>query len=218
MEMPAYLELQKQRFYCKSCDSHFTAKSNIVDAHCFISNKTKLAVLDKAQEYRSQKSIAKSCLVSSMTVSRVINQAASDVGQSSFDALPEHLMMDEFKSVKNVIGKMSFIYADAVSHRIVDVVADRKLKSLKIILSLFFETQTKVKTVTIDMYEPYMSLIKQLFPNAKIIIDRFHIVQSLNRALNMSRVHVMNCYRTSNRPSIINIKVIGNYFLNLLKR
>ncbi len=31
-----YLELQKQRFYCKSCDSHFTAKSNIVDAHCFI--------------------------------------------------------------------------------------------------------------------------------------------------------------------------------------
>ena len=38
---------------------------------------------------------------------------------------------------------MSFIYADAVSHRIVDVVADRKLKSLKIILSLFFETKTK---------------------------------------------------------------------------
>ena len=36
---------------------------------------------------------------------RVINQAASDVGQSSFDALLEHLMMDEFKSVKNVIGK-----------------------------------------------------------------------------------------------------------------
>ena len=87
---------------------------------------------------------------------------------------------------------MSFIYADAVSHRIVDVVADRKLKSLKDHFSLFFKTQTKVKTVTIDMYEPYMSLNKQLFPNAKIIIDRFHIVQSLNRALNMSRVHVMN--------------------------
>ena len=37
---------------------------------------------------------------------------------------------------------MSFIYADAVSHRIVDV-ADRKLKSLKSFLSLFFETKTK---------------------------------------------------------------------------
>ena len=95
---------------------------------------------------------------------------------------------------------MSFIYADAVSHRIVDVVADRKLKSLKdLFYRYFLKLRQKVKTVTIDMYEPYMSLIKQLFPNAKIIIDRFHIVQSLNRVLNMSRVHVMNCYRTSNR-------------------
>ena len=61
----------------------------------------------------------------------MINQAASDVGQSSFDALPEHLMMDEFKSVKNVTGKMSFIYADLciAPHR--RCVADRKLKSLK---------------------------------------------------------------------------------------
>ena len=51
----------------------------------------------------SQKSIARSCLISSMTVSRVINQAAEKRrSQSSFDALPEHLMMDEFKSVKNV--------------------------------------------------------------------------------------------------------------------
>ena len=44
----------KQRFYCKTCDSHFTAKSDIVDDYCFISNKTKLAVLNKAQECRSQ--------------------------------------------------------------------------------------------------------------------------------------------------------------------
>ena len=63
------------------------------------------------------------------------------------------------------------------------------------------------------MYEPYMSLIKQLFPNAKIIIDRFHIVQSLNRALNMSRVHVMNCYRTFNRPLYNKYKSYWKLFL-----
>ena len=64
---------------------------------------------------------------------------------------------------------MQMLYKTAI----VDVV-DRELKSLKDqVLSLFFETKTKVKTVTIDMYEPYMSLIKQLFPNAKIIIRSF---------------------------------------------
>ena len=63
------------------------------------------------------------------------------------------------------------------------------------------------------MYESYMSLIKQIFPNAKIIIDRFHIVQSLNRALNISRVHVMNCYRTSNRSLYNKYKNYWKLFL-----
>ena len=103
MEMPAYLELQNKDFIV----NHVTVilLLNLILSTLIVLFLIKQKVLDKAQEYRSQKSIAKSCLVSSMTVSRVINQAASDVGQSSFDALPEHLMMDEFKSVKNVIGK-----------------------------------------------------------------------------------------------------------------
>ena len=45
------------------------------------------------------------------------------------------------------------------------------------------------------MYGTIYVANQQVFYNAKIIIDRFHIVQSLNQALNMSRVHVMNCYR-----------------------
>ena len=58
------------------------------------------------------------------------------------------------------------------------------------------------------MYEPYMSLIKQL----RLLLMRFHIVQSLNRALNMSRVHVMN-YRTSNRPLYNKYKSYWKLFL-----
>ena len=54
------------------------------------------------------------------------------------------------------------------------------------------KTRLKVKTISIDMYLPYIQLIKEMFPNAKIIIDPFHIVQALNRELNRTRVRVMN--------------------------
>ncbi|REH89662.1 ISL3 family transposase, partial [Staphylococcus felis] len=104
--------------------------------------------------------------------------------------------MDEFKSVKNVSGSMRFIYVNALTHRIIDIVEDRRLRSLKDYFYRFSLNDRRcVKTVTIDMYEPYMNLIKELFPNAKIIIDRFHIIQALNRALNMARVAVMNTFR-----------------------
>ena len=43
-----------------------------------------------------------------------------------------------------------------------------------------------------DMFSPYYDLAKQLFPNAKIVLDRFHIVQHLSRAMSRVRVQIMN--------------------------
>ena len=34
-----------------------------------------------------------------------------------------------------------------------------------------------VKSVVVDLNAQYIKFIKELFPNARIIIDRFHIVQ-----------------------------------------
>lgn len=200
-ERPTYLMLRKQRFYCKACERYFTAETPEVDKHCFISNNSRMAMIDKATQIRSELSIAKSCSVSSTTVSRMIDRAAHALYQSPYAALPEHLMMDEFKSVKHVSGHMSFIYADAETHRIVDVVEDRRLKSLKQYFYRFsLKDRQNVKTVSIDMHESYMTLIKELFPNAKIIIDRFHIIQLLNRSLNRVRVSTMNDMKNINRP------------------
>ncbi len=42
------------------------------------------------------------------------------------------------------------------------------------------------------MFPPYIPQIQYLFPHAEIIIDRFHIVQAINRC----RVQVMNGFRT----------------------
>lgn len=41
------------------------------------------------------------------------------------------------------------------------------------------------------MYFPYISLIKKIFPNALIIIDVFHIIQLISRALNKTRIMIM---------------------------
>ena len=42
------------------------------------------------------------------------------------------------------------------------------------------------------MFSPYYDLARQLFPCAKIILDRFHIVQHLSRAMNRLRIQIMN--------------------------
>ena len=54
------------------------------------------------------------------------------------------------------------------------------------------KVRNRVKVITMDMFSPYYQLAKQLFPNAKNVLDRFHIVQHLSRAMNRVRIQIMN--------------------------
>lgn len=45
------------------------------------------------------------------------------------------------------------------------------------------------------MYSPYISLIKKMFPNAEIIIDKFHLINLVSTALNKTRIYIMKNYK-----------------------
>ena len=49
------------------------------------------------------------------------------------------------------------------------------------------------------MFSPYYALANQLFPCAKIVLDRFHIIQHLSRATSRMRVQIMNQFERNSR-------------------
>lgn len=187
-----YLKLKKQRYFCKHCESTFTLKSNIVNKNCFISNNTKLSIALNAKDKISEKDIGKNHNVSHSTVSRIIDSFYLHY-KPNYDYLPKHLCFDEFKSVKSAAGAMSFIFCDSDTGNIVDIVEDRRLHVLKNYFLKFSKlARDSVETIVIDMYSPYISLIESIFPNTKIIIDKFHIIQLFSRSLNRTRIKIMN--------------------------
>lgn len=191
-EYAAILKLKKQRYVCKKCGKTFIAKTTIVNKNCFISNNTKLAVADNACKKISEKDIAQRYNISHNTVSRVIN-SFYEIHKVNHNYLPEALCFDEFKSTKNADGAMSFIFTDAYTHKVIDIVEDRRLYRLEKYFNRFTKKARKnVKFVVMDMYSPYISLVKKCFPKAQIIFDRFHIINSLSRALNKTRIKIMN--------------------------
>ncbi len=188
----AYLRLKKQRYFCKHCNSTFILETSVVNKNCFISNNTKLAIALNAKDKISEKDIAKMHNVSHSTVNRIIN-SFYDYYKPNYNYLPKHLCFDEFKSVKSAAGAMSFIFCDSITGQIIDIVEDRRLHNLKdYFLRYSKAARNAVRTIVIDIYSPYISLIKSVFPNAKIIFDKFHIIQLFSRALNKTRIQVMN--------------------------
>ena len=212
---PAYLLLKKQRFMCKACKCTFTAKTAVVKKNCFISQNVKSLIIIKAAEARSLKSIAKDCSVSAPTVQRQINEAAKHF-KPHHQALPENLSFDEFKYAK---GDMAFEYINALTGDILDILDRRTQFTIKnhFIANYSLADRKCVKTVTIDMNAGYEIVIKELFPNAEIIIDRFHLVQLLSRSMNKCRIQVMNQFNISNQEDAKKYRRLKRYWRLLLK-
>lgn len=194
---PTYFVLKKQRFLCRNCSRTFTAKSTEIEENCFISNLTKQSIAVEARDKISMKDLAKRHFVSPTTVNRVLKKLEPSLRIDRLH-LPKHLCFDEFKSVKKVQGKMSFIYLDAQTHEILDILPNRQLHALRSYFSQFpLSVRKQVQSVVIDMNAPYFIVIQELFPNAKTIIDRFHIVQLMSRSLNQTRIRIMKKFNHS---------------------
>lgn len=199
MFQPARLRLWKQRFLCKACNQSFMAKTSLVQEHCYISNPIKSQIAIELQTIQSMKAIGDRLAVSPHTVMRLLKKVGETLEPTRHE-LPEHLSFDEFKSVKEAAGAMSFIFSNARTHGVIDIIENRQKGELIAYFQRYpYSLRKQVETVTIDMYSPYIAVIEKCFPNAKLIIDRFHIVQRLNRALNRLRIEVMNTHRYS-RP------------------
>ena len=138
-------------------------------------------------EKQSMTDIAKRLAVSTSTVSRKLNEFQF---KTDWNWLPENMSWDEYGFKK---GKMSFIAQDFDSLKVITILDGRTQATIRNhFLRYSRQDRNRVKVITMDMFSPYYDIARKLFPNAKIVLDRFHIVQHLSRAMNRVRIQIMN--------------------------
>ncbi|WP_326933810.1 transposase, partial [Enterococcus avium] len=64
----------------------------------------------------------------------------------------------------------------------------------------------------------YDSVTKVVFPNARISIDRFHVIQQLNRAFNKPRINTMNHLKKSYPQAMKKYRNLKKYWRTILKQ
>jgi len=141
---------------------------------------------------RSEKDIAIDNNVSPNTVERIIDSYYELDKKVYKHTLPEVLSFDEFKSVKTADGAMSFQVCNGKNGKIIDIVEDRKLNNLMKYFSRYSrDSRMNVKVIVTLVYTPNISLIKTMFPNALIVIDKFHLIELISKTLNKTRIKLM---------------------------
>ena len=99
----------------------------------------------------------------------------------------KHLSIDE-KSFKKGHRYVS-VLSNPQEGYIIDIEEGRTKSATEKLLdnSLTLQQQEEVQTISMDMWEAYMSVSKMKLPNAEIVHDKFHLIKYLNDAIDKVR-------------------------------
>ena len=193
--MPTVLKLKKRRFQCKSCKRVSISETKLVKKNCQISQPVRQKITQFHTEKLTNTAIARRLHIS---VSVIQRQLESFTVKEDYSQLPEVLSIDEFSRNK---GQLAFIAQDFKTRNIVTVLDNNRQTTIK---NYFYRYPRKVreavKVITVDMSGSYIPILKQLFPKAKIVLDRFHIVQHLSRAMMATRITIMKQFEKTSLP------------------
>lgn len=163
-----YLLLRKRRYVCRSCNKRFYEKNSFLPRYYRVTNRLVAKIIVEFKDLRSAKEIGRNNNVSGQTALRYFRLV-----NYSCRKLPEVLSVDEFKG--DAEGeKYQTILTDAHNKKIIDILPDRK-KSDLIKYFRSFENRKDVKYVVMDMNPQFRDAAQICFPNAKIVIDRYHV-------------------------------------------
>ena len=175
------LHLRKRRHVCPNCGKRFDEYIDFLPRYRQFTNRVFLQILGQLKECRSIKGIAADNNMSPPTAAKIVNEIDFRVRK-----LPEVLAIDEFKG--NAEGeKFQCILADPKNRRVVDILPTRKHEMIRHHL-LRFSNRRDVKFVVMDMTGGYRKLMHELFPQAKIIVDKYHYVRQISYAIERIRV------------------------------
>ena len=192
---PTLLRLKKRRFQCKVCKRVTVAETSIVEKNHQISNLVRQKVAQLLTEKVSLTDIARRLRVSTSTVYRKLDQFTF---KEHFDKLPRVMSWDEFGFKK---GELAFVAQNYETNKLITILDNRCQTTIRnYFLKYPLKVRQQVQFITMDMSGAYIPLARKLFPNAKIVLDRFHIIQHLGRAFLKTRIAIMNQFDKKSLP------------------
>jgi len=172
-----YLFLRKRRYIC-SCGKRFFESYSFLSRYQQRTRRLTMKTVDLLRDTVSIKKVAEFTSLSTNTVIRILDTIGYDCPK-----LGDSISIDEFKGNAET-GKYQCILVNPKKRTIMDILPDRT----KSHLSEYFRKinradRYRVKYFVCDMWQPYVDISHTYFPNAKVIIDKYHFIRQVNWAI-----------------------------------
>lgn len=191
---PVAIVVKRLRYYCSHCSRTFAYRYDWMHPRLSITCSLYDQILAELHGTSSIRQIARNCLVTEDIVRDVLDAIEIPFG----GVLPETLCIDEFKGEsgdwipkyqRHSRIKYHCILVNWERHSVIDILRSRQEKDLRRYFMRYPESERlNVKCLCCDMHAGFANLTGDVFPNAVVCIDPFHVVKRLNQAIDETRI------------------------------
>jgi len=182
-----YLLLQCRQFHCIPCKRYFSERFDFVDANQTLTKRLELYLYEMCKDISVNQVSLKEDLCWETVQAIYKKYSAKELGKSSDLSKVRYLGIDEI-SIKKGKKDYACVIVDIERAIVLDFLKSRH----KSFLIKYFNQKGKafceqIEVLSSDMWDGFVSLTQEVFPNAVNVIDRFHFFCHLNKVLDNQR-------------------------------
>lgn len=186
-EREVWLHIKVRQYFCPTCNRYFFDNPKWIEPGKSYTKRQKKWIFELCEKQAFTR-VGALVNLSHKTVERLFyDEAEKQIDLKKRYRQVRKLGIDEISQEK---GKKNYacVLVDLERGIQLDVLANRKKDTLIAhFQSLGEEFCQQIEVVCSDIWKTYINVARELFPNAEIVIDRFHVVKALNNVLDSLR-------------------------------
>jgi transposase len=182
------LRTRSRRLWCSRCAKAFTVPLPQIGKW---QRRTELAELFLRQELQNQSfgAVSRKTGLGYWALRRVVERSVAPI---SWEQLLEQA---NGQGLRLGVDEHSFRHQDMVititevaQHRVLTLLPDDRCRTLEaFLLGISPQVREQIREVCIDMKEGFRKTIERCLPQAKVVVDPFHVIQDANNRLDEAR-------------------------------
>lgn len=172
--------IDTRRFQCRSCNKTFYEALPEVDANHLMTARL-VDWIGKQAIKRTFASIAEEIGITEGSVRNIFRNYINELEQTIRFETPKWMGIDEIHLIKP-----RGVITNIQNNTVVELLPNRNKETIIKYLS-GLQGKEEIAYVAMDMWAPYRDAVLQVLPDAKIVIDKFHVVKMANEAVERIR-------------------------------
>lgn len=184
--------LRPPRYKCRLCDKTFVYKyDDIMENQQFTKRLyTHLRELVLSHPFLE---VSKEYGISDTTAANILRDYAKELEHDRVIKAPRVLGIDE----KHIVHKMRGVFTDIENGTLLEMTENNRKDTVIRVIESMDSYDTNIKYVTMDMSMPYVKAVEECLPNAKIIIDKYHVIQQLYKNIKQCKKEITQKLKTN---------------------